>query len=103
MDIGSTLYKLNKRCFYFNIANVEGTGHWVAVLPNASKAYVENKNDRPFVTVIDLKARKVIGHIPVPNGTEGIAASPDGKRVMALDYKEPGAARDRPGDGYDRR
>jgi DNA-binding beta-propeller fold protein YncE len=69
--------------------DTEGTGHWVAVLPNASKAYVENKNDRPFVTVIDLKARKVVGHISVPNGTEGIAASPDGKRVMALDYKDP--------------
>src|SRR5579863_8233342 len=50
--------------------DTEGTSHWAAVLPNASKAYVENKNDRPFVTVIDLKARKVIGHISVPNGTE---------------------------------
>jgi DNA-binding beta-propeller fold protein YncE len=59
------------------------------VLPNASKAYTVNKNDRPFITVIDLKARKVIGHIPVPNGTEGIAASPDGKRVLALDYTDP--------------
>jgi DNA-binding beta-propeller fold protein YncE len=69
--------------------DTEGTGHWVAVLPNASKAYVVNKSDRPFITVIDLKARKVAGHIPVPNGTEGIAASPDGKRIMALDYKDP--------------
>ena len=69
--------------------DTEGTGHWVAGLPNATKAYVEHKNDRPFVTVIDLKARKVVGHISVPNGTEGIAASTDGKRVMALDYKDP--------------
>lgn len=69
--------------------DTEGTGHWVTILPDGSKAYVENKNDRPFVTVIDLKARKVIGHIPTPNGTEGIAASPDGKRVVALDYKDP--------------
>lgn len=69
--------------------DTEGTGHWVAVLPDGSKAYVENKNDRPFITVIDLKARKVIGHIAAPNGTEGIAASPDGKRVVALDYKDP--------------
>lgn len=64
-------------------------GHWVAVLPDGSKAYVENKNDRPFVTVIDLKARKIVARIPTPNGTEGIAASPDGKRVVALGYKEP--------------
>ncbi len=69
--------------------DTEGTGHWVTILPDGSKAYVENKNDRPFITVIDLKARKIAGKIPTPNGTEGIAASPDGKRVVALDYKDP--------------
>ena len=69
--------------------DTEGTGHWLTVLPDGSKAYVVNKNDRLFITVIDLKARKEIGKIPAPNGTEGIAASPDGKRVVALDYKEP--------------
>lgn len=69
--------------------DTEGTGHWITILPDGSKAYIENKNDRPFVTVIDLKARKLAGRIPVPNGTEGIAASPDGKRVVALDYKDP--------------
>jgi len=69
--------------------DTEGTSHWVAVLPDASKAYAVNKNDRPFITVIDLVERKVSGHISVPNGTEGVAASPDGKRVLALDYKDP--------------
>ncbi len=69
--------------------DTEGTGHWVAVLPDASKAYVTNKNDRLFVSVIDLKARKMIGRIPAPNGTEGVAASPDGKRVLVADHAEP--------------
>ncbi len=69
--------------------DTEGTSHWIAVLPDASKAYAVNKNDRPFITVIDLKARKIAGHIAVPNGTEGVSASPDGKRVVALDYKDP--------------
>jgi DNA-binding beta-propeller fold protein YncE len=69
--------------------DTEGTGHWVAVLPDGSKAYVANKNDRLFVTVIDLKSRKVIGHVPAPNGTEGIVASPDGKRVAVADHGEP--------------
>ena len=61
----------------------------MAVLPNATKAYAVNKNDRPFISVIDLHARKIVGHISVPNGTEGVAASPDGKRVLALDYVDP--------------
>ncbi len=69
--------------------DTEGTSHWVSVLPDATKAYAVNKNDRPFITVIDLKARKIAGHISVPNGTEGVSASPNGKRVVALDYTDP--------------
>jgi YVTN family beta-propeller protein len=69
--------------------DTEGTGHWSAVLPDASKAYVANKNDKLYVTVIDLKKRSIIARIPAPNGTEGIAASPDGKHVVAVDHSEP--------------
>src|SRR5579863_1399674 len=69
--------------------DTEGTGHWSAVLPDASKAYVANKNDKLYVTVIDLKKRAIIARIPAPNGTEGITASPDGKWVVAVDHSEP--------------
>lgn len=70
----------------------DGSGHWLAVLPNGEKAYVANKDDRPFVSVIDLRARRQIGRISMPNGTQGIAASPDGKRVIAMDYANPAIA-----------
>ena len=69
--------------------DTEGTGHWVAILPDGSKAYVPNKNDKLFISVIDLKARKMTGRIPAPNGIQGIAESPDGKRVVASDLAEP--------------
>ncbi len=69
--------------------DTEGTGHWVAVMPDASKAYVVNKNDKLFVSVIDLKKRSIVARIPAPNGTEGITASPDGKWVVAVDHVQP--------------
>jgi len=69
--------------------DTEGTGHWAAVLPDGSKAYVANKNDRLFVSVIDLKTRQMIGRVPMPKGTQGITASPDGKRVVAIDFTDP--------------
>jgi YVTN family beta-propeller protein len=72
--------------------DTEGTGHWAAVLPDGSKAYVANKNDRLFVSVIDLKSRKMIGKIPMPKGTQGITSSPDGKRVLAIDLADPRVA-----------
>jgi YVTN family beta-propeller protein len=42
-----------------------------------------------FVSVIDLKARKMIGRVPMPKGTQGITASPDGRLVLAIDYTDP--------------
>ena len=69
--------------------DTEGTGHWVAVLPDASKAYVANKNDKLFVSVIDLKTRKIVNRVPTPGGTQGIVASPDGKRVIVADNGAP--------------
>jgi DNA-binding beta-propeller fold protein YncE len=69
--------------------DVEGTGHRLALLPDASKLYVANKDDRLFISVVDVKARKMVGRVPMPDGTEGIVASPDGKRVLAADLKRP--------------
>jgi DNA-binding beta-propeller fold protein YncE len=69
--------------------DVEGTGHWLALLPDASKLYVANKNDKRFVSVVDVKSRKMVGRVPVPNGTQGIVASLDGKTVLAADFSEP--------------
>jgi YVTN family beta-propeller protein len=69
--------------------DTEGTGHWLAVLPDGSKAYIANKNDRMFISVIDLKKQKMVGMIPMPKGTQGIVASPDGKRVLAMDIADP--------------
>jgi DNA-binding beta-propeller fold protein YncE len=69
--------------------DTDGAGHWIIVLPDGSKAYVANKDDRRFISVIDLKSRRMIGKVPMPNGTQGITLSPDGKQVLAIDYKEP--------------
>jgi DNA-binding beta-propeller fold protein YncE len=68
--------------------DIEGAGHWAAVLPDGSKAYVANKDDVPFVSVVSLKTRRMVGRVPMPNGTQGIAASPDGARVVAMDFAE---------------
>lgn len=69
--------------------DTEGTGHWSAVLPDASTAYVANKNDKLFISVIDLRKRAIVARIPAPNGTEGITASPDGMYVVAVDHSQP--------------
>ena len=72
-----------------SVIDVEGTGHWVAVLPNASKAYVSNQSGQEFISVVDLKTRKMIGKIPAAGGARGIVAASDGKRVFAIQGKAP--------------
>jgi DNA-binding beta-propeller fold protein YncE len=72
-----------------SVIDVQGTGHWLAVLPDASKAYVSNQSGQEYISVVDLKARKMIGKIPVAGGARGIVASPDGKRVLAIQGRAP--------------
>jgi DNA-binding beta-propeller fold protein YncE len=92
-DISRKLLVIDPKSLAITAAiDTDGTGHWIAVLPNGSKAYVANKNDRPFVSVIDLRTKKMIGRVPMPNGTQGITISPDGKKVLALDFASPRVA-----------
>lgn len=66
-----------------------GTDHWIALLPNGKKIYTSNKNDKDFSTVVSTESGKLIAKIPSPGGTEGVSASPDGKRVAVLSFSKP--------------
>jgi DNA-binding beta-propeller fold protein YncE len=88
-DISRTFLILDPKTKAITSIDNEGTGHWIAVLPDGSKAYVANKQDRKFVSVIDLRSKKLVGRVPMPNGTQGITASPDGKRVVAAEFTTP--------------
>lgn len=69
--------------------DVGAAGHWIALLPDASKAYVSNHGDQPFISVIDLETRRMSSTIPLPNSSMGLALSPDGKTLLAADRLEP--------------
>ena len=69
--------------------DVEGSAHWMAILPDGSKMYVANKDDRLFVSVVDLKTKKIVARVPMAKGTQGITASPDGRAVIAMDLAAP--------------
>ena len=82
-DISRTLLVVNPATRKIDATiNVEGPGHWLTLLPDASKAYVSHQGGSEFISVIDLKARKMIGRIPT--ASSGITTSPDGKRVFAM-------------------
>jgi DNA-binding beta-propeller fold protein YncE len=72
-----------------SVIDVQGTGHWLAVLPDASKAYVSNQSGQEYISIVDLKTRKMIGKLPAAGGARGIVAASDGKRVFAIQGKAP--------------
>lgn len=60
--------------------------HWIALTPDGAKVYISNKTDS--VGVFDVAKRMLTATIVLPNekqGTEGIAVSPDGSRVLVVD------------------
>ena len=67
-------------------------GHFLSILPDEAKLYISNKEGP--ITVFDVKNRKFLPSIPVGrpgvekgngSGSEGIAISPDGKRLIVID------------------
>lgn len=52
--------------------------HWLSLTPDGSKAYVTHK-EAPFISVVDLPARRLLRKIACPGGAEEVDCSPDGR------------------------
>jgi YVTN family beta-propeller protein len=63
-------------------------GHRLIIAPDGQRLYTENEEDGT-VSVIDLPKRKLLGKIKAPRPLAGIAISPDGRTVVAVDDAEP--------------
>jgi YVTN family beta-propeller protein len=63
-------------------------GHRLIIAPDGQRLYTENEEDAT-VSVIDLPNRALLGKIKTPRPLAGIAISPDGRTVVAVDDAEP--------------
>jgi len=63
-------------------------GHRLIIAPDGRRLYTENEEDAT-VSVIDLPQRKLLGKIETPRPLAGIAISPDGRTVVAVDDARP--------------
>jgi DNA-binding beta-propeller fold protein YncE len=62
--------------------------HRAEVLPDGSKLYTENEEDRS-VTILDLRRRVKVADIDVPGALAGIGMAPDGTTVVLVDATHP--------------
>jgi YVTN family beta-propeller protein len=63
-------------------------GHRLIISSDGARLYTENEEDAT-VSVIDLPKRKLLGKIKTPRPLAGIAISPDGGTVVAVDDAQP--------------
>jgi YVTN family beta-propeller protein len=63
-------------------------GQRLIVAPDGNRLYTENEEDAT-VSVIDLPKRRLLGKIDTPRPLAGIAISPDGRTVVAVDDAQP--------------
>lgn len=63
------------------------TSHMVTYSRDAQKAYVANINSGT-VSVIDVKDNKLVQHIILKPGVEGLSVSPNGKELWVANQKE---------------
>jgi YVTN family beta-propeller protein len=62
--------------------------HRLVIAPDGDRLYTENEEDAT-ISVIDLPGRKLLGRIDTPRPLAGIAISPDGGTLIAVDDAEP--------------
>src|SRR5215210_4002628 len=70
------------------ISSGSTNGHRLIVSPDGRRLYTENEEDAT-VSVIDLPRRKLFGKIATPHALAGIAITPDGATLVAVDDEEP--------------
>jgi len=63
-------------------------GHRLIIAPDGQRIYTENEEDAT-VSVIDLPTRRLLEKIKTPRPLAGIAITPDGRTVIAVDDAQP--------------
>ena len=82
------LVNLDERQLLGAIETGSTNAHRLAISPIGRWLYTENEEDAS-ISVIDLPGRKLVRQIATPHALAGLAVSPDGMRLIAVDDEEP--------------
>jgi DNA-binding beta-propeller fold protein YncE len=82
------LVDLQRRQMVGAIETGSTNAHRLTIAPDGQRLYTENEEDAS-ISVIDLPARKLVRHVATPHPLAGLAISPDGTFLVAVDDQEP--------------
>jgi DNA-binding beta-propeller fold protein YncE len=82
------LVDLSKRAVVGAIETGSTNAHRLAIAPSGRWLYTENEEDAS-ISVIDLRERNLLRLVDTPHPLAGLAISPDGKILVAVDDQEP--------------
>ena len=82
------LVDLDRRRVVDTIETGSTNAHRLAMAPGGGFLYTENEEDAS-ISVLDLATRRRVRQIEMPHALAGLAVSPDGKVLVAVDDTEP--------------
>src|SRR5215467_4943998 len=82
------LVDLGARRLVGDIETGSTNSHRLVIAPSGRWLYTENEEDAS-ISVIDLPGRKLVRQVATPHPLAGLAISPDGKCLVAVDDQEP--------------
>jgi WD40 repeat protein len=78
----------HKREMVGTIESGSTNAHRLVISPDGQRLYTENEEDAS-ISVIDLPARRLLRQVETPHPLAGLAISPDGDLLIAVDDQEP--------------
>jgi DNA-binding beta-propeller fold protein YncE len=82
------LVDLDQRRLTDAIETGSTNSHRLAIAPDGGRLYTENEEDAS-ISVMDLPGRKLLRQVATPHSLAGLAVSPDGTLLVAVDDQEP--------------
>jgi len=82
------LVDLDRRAVVDVIETGSTNAHRLTIATGGQRLYTENEEDAS-ISVIDVPSRLLIRQVPMPHPLAGLAISPDGKLLVAVDDQEP--------------
>ena len=82
------LVDLNEREVVGVIETGSTNSHRLTIAPGGRRLYTENEEDAS-ISVIDLPGRRLIRQVAMPHPLAGLAISPNGELLVAVDDQEP--------------
>ena len=86
-ELGNALLAIDMETGTVQQIDIGGSPHWLAVSHSAGKVFASCKTSE-FVVVVDIRKRRPVEKLRIPNLAEGVAVRPDGATLYVCAHRK---------------